>query len=234
MIKIAICDDNDLHREKSKEIVSKAMHRTENTLECFSGADELLSAITGGEFIPDIAVLDINMDGLDGISLARQLNKLVPACKIIFISSYLSYAQDVYTVEHVWFILKHDADIRMEAALSKAVSQIKQERGEITAIIKTDAGAKLFHVCDIIAIERVGLKSKLVCTDSEYLSSKSPAALIETIPESVFVRCHQSCWVNLTHIKSLDKDDFVLSNGNRITLSRTYKAEAKRIYFENI
>lgn len=234
MIKIAVCDDSDLHREKIKEIVLKSMHRNETEVCCYSGASALLSAISSGEFIPEIAVLDINMDGMDGISLARRLNELIPDCKIIFISSYLSYAQDVYAVQHVWFILKHDAEFRMEAALSKAVALIKQERGEITVLIKTSEGAKLFRVRDILSFERVGLRTKLLCTDGEVITTKSPSALLDAMQDAVFVRCHQSRWVNLSHIKSLDKDDFILSNGERVNLSRTYKAEAKKQYFENM
>lgn len=208
------------------------MRRVETELVCYSGAEALLTAIRSEGYIPDIAVLDINMDGMDGISLARQLNEIVPECKIIFLSSYLSYAQDVYAVDHVWFILKHDAELRMESALSKAVSIIKQKRGEITVLVKSGDGSKLIKLCDIISLERNGLRTTVHCADEDIITAKSPASLLDSVPEAAFVRCHQSKWVNLTHIKSLDKDEFILSDREHIPLSRTYKAEAKKAYFD--
>ena len=50
------------------------------------------------------------MDGMNGIELANELNSTLPECRIIYLTGYLDYAPDVYTTEHVWFVLKDRID----------------------------------------------------------------------------------------------------------------------------
>ena len=55
----------------------------------------------------------------------------------------------------------------------------------------------------------------------------TPAALLSEIDGSSFCRCHQSFYVNMQHVVSMNPDSFTLSNGQPIFISRTYKKAAK-------
>ena len=91
MINVAVCDDEPIHRRDAEKRVERILHAEGIAfrLLMFSSAEELLARTEVGEWQPEIAVLDIEMDGEDGISLARKLNEKIPACRIIFFTGSL-------------------------------------------------------------------------------------------------------------------------------------------------
>ena len=112
MINVAVCDDEPIHRRDAEKRVERILHAEGIAfrLLMFSSAEELLARTEVGEWQPEIAVLDIEMDGEDGISLARKLNEKIPACRIIFFTGYVDHAPEVYVAEHIWFVVKSRAD----------------------------------------------------------------------------------------------------------------------------
>ena len=81
----------------------------------------MLAMLAEDGYRPDIAVLDICMDDMDGISLAKEINRLAPACRVIFLSSYAGYLMDAYEDEHIYYVLKSDEAARLPVALRKAL-----------------------------------------------------------------------------------------------------------------
>ena len=54
----------------------------------------------------DIALLDINMPQVDGITLAARIKELHPQTAILFLTAYKSYAFDAYAVHPAGYLLK--------------------------------------------------------------------------------------------------------------------------------
>jgi DNA-binding NarL/FixJ family response regulator len=52
--------------------------------------EELLAAID--ELRPDVAVIDIELPGMNGVALARELNRRVPEVRVLVVSAYDDYA----------------------------------------------------------------------------------------------------------------------------------------------
>lgn len=108
MRNIAICDDEPLYRERLAQSVRAHGNGQAAQLQLFDSPAALLQAVHMHGYAPDIAVLDIQMDEMTGIELAKQLNAALPQCAIIFVSSFLGFATDVYEAEHTYFILKSE------------------------------------------------------------------------------------------------------------------------------
>jgi len=66
----------------------------------------LIAEEFGRENHIDIAYLDINMPGLNGIELAKKLKETNPGINIIFSTGYDEYAKDSYTVKASDFLTK--------------------------------------------------------------------------------------------------------------------------------
>ena len=54
----------------------------------------------------DVAILDINMPDIDGITLAARIKEVSPGTAIIFLTAYKKYALDAYSVHPTGYLLK--------------------------------------------------------------------------------------------------------------------------------
>ena len=81
----------------------------------------MIYAITEDNYAVDIAVLDIQMESMDGIELAKRINEIAPECQVIFLSGHIEYASKVYDAEHVFFVLKSQSETYLKGALEKAM-----------------------------------------------------------------------------------------------------------------
>ena len=69
------------------------------------------------EWLPDVVLLDIEMNGTSGIELARQLP---PSCCLIFTTAFAHYALDGFEVNAVDFLHKPYFYERFDRAMQKA------------------------------------------------------------------------------------------------------------------
>ena len=54
----------------------------------------------------DLAILDINMPQIDGITLAARIKQISPQTAILFLTAYKEYAFDAYAVHPTGYLLK--------------------------------------------------------------------------------------------------------------------------------
>ncbi|MGF1823488.1 LytTR family DNA-binding domain-containing protein [Vibrio splendidus] len=128
-----IADDEALlrhHLDKSLaevwpelEIVGKA----QNGLEAMQSIQQLK---------PDVAFLDIRMPELDGISLAKQLNKLDSPPLIVFITAYDEYAVKAFEHNAMDYLLKPINEERLLATCQKVQARLSsnQEKSDSTLV----------------------------------------------------------------------------------------------------
>ena len=217
MIQLALCDDNALHLKYAASLIERAYPPAKVEINAFSGGPALLKSLRLGDYVPDVAVLDIRMEEGDGISLAGELNRLAPACRVIFLTAYSEYAPEVYTTRHVWFIPKE-----------RAAPQGQTEH----FTLRSQGKSVLVPLQNLLYIDRVGRKTRLVCLTEEHLVNQSPAELIPSTAAPWMIRCHQGYWVNGMHVRSIDHNEFVLDNQQRIPISRTFRDAARARFFD--
>lgn len=233
-LKIAICDDNSTHLKLAENLVTSNLESRSYAVQLFSCAEELLSEINKDHYAPDIAVLDIELSGEDGITLAKQMNQLVPMCRIIFLTGYIDYAPDAYEAEHIWFVVKKTADRYFPSAMKKALQSLESSEHAVPSIVIRENGKSIaVPVSQILYISKVSRKSLIFCKDGEYYDTRRPAMLIPKELGEQFIHCHQGYWVNISMIRELDHDLLVLEDGTRIPISRTHKDEVRERFFDH-
>lgn len=106
MIKIAICDDDALCLQSTKEAVSKwaFQYNIQVTVEVFDNGDRLLEHCLREH--TDILLLDIMMPLLNGMDAAHEIRDYDQHVRIIFFTSSPEFAIDSYDVKASGYLLK--------------------------------------------------------------------------------------------------------------------------------
>ena len=99
-------------------------------IETYSDGAFLLNDIRRGvEF--DLLYLDIEMEQLDGLSLAREFRKDHPNAVLIYISNHESYLKELFEVDTFRFLSKPIDSEKFEAYFRNAVEKIQLQQEEL-------------------------------------------------------------------------------------------------------
>jgi DNA-binding NarL/FixJ family response regulator len=134
--RIVLADDHTL--------VLEGLHKLlENGYDIVGTAEDgrtLLSVAQ--EHYPDVVVLDISMPQLNGLDAARQLHKLLPTCKIIFLTMHAdpTYAKEAFQAGASAFLLKRSA----ASELVMAIQAVLKDQFYVTPAIAKDVLLPLF------------------------------------------------------------------------------------------
>ncbi len=229
MLNIAICDDDALHGRHTAAQISVLDGFAAAKLGLFTSADNLIYAITEDNYAVDIAVLDIQMESMDGIELAKRINELAPECQVIFLSGHIEYASKVYDAEHVFFVLKSQSETYLKGALEKAMHRRESAKANYI-VITNGANAQRIPWDRVQYLERVLRRTRVVAADGEYWTSAAPKELVAGLDEAVYCRCHNSYYVNTACLAAMLPGEFILKSGAHIPISRSLSRQAKETF----
>ena len=74
----------------------------------------------------DLAILDIHMPQIDGITLATRIKQMHPATAILFLTAYKEYAFDAYSVHPAGYLLKPVSQEKLAEEVRHACGQTHQ------------------------------------------------------------------------------------------------------------
>lgn len=126
-MRILIVDDEKMVLEESKEIV-KAV-RPDDEIICADRSVEALDIVKQKHI--DVALLDIEMPVMDGLTLAKNIKETDPDTNIIFVTAYSKYAVDAFGMYVSGYLLKPLQEKEFEEAL-------KNLRIPVLDIVRTD------------------------------------------------------------------------------------------------
>lgn len=187
---------------------------------------------------PDLLLLDIAMPRLDGVSLARILERRAVRPAVIFVTAYDHYALDAFDVAAVDYLLKPVAADR----LARAIARVRDARPG-TAPPQDDLDqlwvpyrSEMIRIpaASIDRIEAERDYMRLHVGARSYLIHITIAALAQRLDPRLFLRVHRSAIVRIDQIARVGKDGpsglFVeLRDGFRLRVGRTYRAQLKTL-----
>lgn len=158
------------------------------------------------------AVLDIRLADADGIALAKQINRSVPACRIIFLSQLYRLPHGRLRGGARLLCAQAGHGGAAAVALRKALTALASDKA-----LTVRRGASVQR----IALDRVAVVSSafwhrtvIHMTDGDLETTQDPRELLESGQvEDHFIHCHKSFWVNEQMIASMERDNFRLNGG---------------------
>lgn len=234
---IVICDDEKDVAIKLKEMVRDAASGlpeflTEGAqISLFTDGQTFLDEVQEGKLTPSIIVMDIRLGAWNGIQLAKQILQTCPICQVIFISGYDDYVEAVYDVDHIFFMRKPVDTAKMKKALLRAADKLANQR-QACFFVKNKSGYYVVPFAEISNFEKNRRKIILHTACGKTYEFYGKFEEIEDKLPASFVRCHHSYLINLALVHGLEKDCFLLPDGRKIPLSRTYNKEAKAKFID--
>lgn len=131
---VLIVDDEPLARDRLRDLLN-CLSDYQLCGEAGNGAEALRLATS---MQPDIVLLDIQMPGLDGLEVARQLALTAQPPAVIFITAYSEYALDAFNAHAAAYLLKPVRLEKLEQALAGA-SRINRAQLANLAAVPTES-----------------------------------------------------------------------------------------------
>ena len=228
MLYIAICEDETSQLAVIEDKVRMYLKNNHilAELEAYGRSDLLKYNIQEGKYF-DIILSDIEMPGTDGMSLAKEIRGCLPDAILIFVTAYLKYAVDAYELEVFRYIPKSSLDEKLPEALEIAIKRIRSQSDQ-SYLIQTAAKIEKIPLKQIVYIQKDGKNAMIICTDNSVKSvRKSLADVYKELHSEDFVFVERGSIVNIAQIKSIRKEEVLLSSGVRIHASRPRLEEMK-------
>lgn len=219
MINVVICDDNKSNAKYLDTLIAENVPDV-GSIKSFSKEDSLLSYVfdkAHGDI--DVICMDIDLGESNGISVAQQILREYPSIKIVFVTAHIDYAEDVFSVNPIHFLVKPVRVEKLVQAFDKIRSTIEKEKA-IMLPVESKGTIINLNTSDIVYLFSDKRKLHIVMTDRDVEIYAKLDDIAVKLPEN-FIRCHKSYMVNTHVIESLCSDTFQLKNGESIPISRS-------------
>ena len=230
--RIALLDDEQTQLDRTRAMVEKLFAR--------EGFDAAVTPFHGVFEMPSMAfdayLLDISMPGMDGLQLASRIRAAGSAAPIIFITAIEERVFEAIRAQPLRFVRKGRLGEELPEAIRALCLQLRRE--EQTALAFQCEGALVrVPVSRILYVESSDKLQRVVLTERGYDVRANMAFFESRLEPLGFLRIHRCYLVNLQAVYSIDKNDAVLSNGERLPVSRfrlaALREEFKRMMFHD-
>ena len=217
-LRIAVVDDVEQDRVQNAEETDAILKAAKITysIDCYANAEALLDAIRGGKKYA-LLLLDVFMDEMDGMALAKELRDQGNNTAIIFISSSQEMARRGYRVNADRYLLKPLDWEELKEALLYCYEKW-QAKKEI--LLPTLNGQHRTSFMDIQYVEAYD-RGTLFFLTNETVETKLKFGEAEALlPKSMFLMCHRAYIVNLALTKNIRQYEFIMKSGTVVPISR--------------
>lgn len=215
-MRIAVCDDEELFRIEFKSVLDKVLINAEYDIDTFSGGSSLYEAFLKNPF--DLVFLDIEMPGIDGITLAKRLRAVSENVQIVFLTSHIEYALEGYEVNALRYLVK-PVDMNKLSEVLKYIQDKKNNSRQI--MIKQEGEDVVIDISDIIYMESMDKNVRIVTSKSEYITRYNISDYEEELKNSGFLRIHRGYLISLSKVKKIVKNDVVMDGDISLPVSRS-------------
>lgn len=221
MYHVAICDDEVVFIDKISELLQKYAKKKKFNfqLHTFSDPSALQDEIMDGS-VYNIYLLDVEMPGLDGFSLAKLIRNVQPLVPILFLTSHIEMSREGYKVDALRYVSKLSLNEELIEALDAALTEAeKVEKNFLTVTYYHDIVRIPYD--EILYVQRVMRYLEIhTCRQGTVNTGRGIKEIFKKIGDERFVFISRSCFVNLDHVQQLSEAFIKMDSDESLPISR--------------
>lgn len=230
-MRIAIIDDQQDDRVDLSNVLIPFLQNFDFDTELseFNSGEDFLRSFEPDQF--DICFLDIYMNGINGMDVAKIIAKEDPECFIVFLTTSPDFMAQGYDVRAWRYLLKPLTKETLSKALMPCIEKIVLNKRFLTIKVEnTDVNvsfSKLYYITVVGRNVELHLKNDYITLSSKISFSEISKPLLSDFR---FVLCDKGTVVNLLQIKSIDNQTILMKNGQNVYVSRRKLPDMKKAF----
>ena len=124
---ILICDDEPAVARQVEQLARQHLEQRGIPVQCTvcTRGEEVLARSDLAQY--QLALLDVDLETMTGIALGRRLKQQNPELVLVYISAYLEFAPEGYTVRAFRYLLKRDMERMLPSCLDAVLAEHSRE-----------------------------------------------------------------------------------------------------------
>ena len=176
----------------------------------FDSAEDFLPVFTKGGY--DIAFLDIIMDEMNGIELAKKMRELDPHTLIVFQTTSREYAFDAFPVHPFDYLIKPCRQDEVGTVMAEAWRVLHAGDPEITVLAKGELQVPVRTICAAVTSGR-GVELQLTNLQSLKTGETFRSISEKLDPFPNFLLINRGVIVNMDHVLAPEGDCMKMKDG---------------------
>lgn len=218
----AIIDDEVIYHSYLKQLL--LFFFPNSSVFCFDNTDSLLQS----DNTFDIVILDILLNGENGIEQSRKLSSKTNY--LLYYTVSLESIRAAFAYNVIGYFLKTDT----EEDLYNQFVRIHQDYLSGTLLIHTHTGDSELRLKLILYITKEGKKINLHCENYEIITAKDSLKALHAAANGKLEYANRDTLININHIRSFSTDTVILSDQSVIQLSRRNKKTLFKSYLRRL
>lgn len=227
IVKCIVVDDEPLARKAIKNLL-----RNFDSIEVVAESKNAIKAmeVLNSTHI-DLMFMDIQMPQITGIDFLRNVDN---PPDVIVTTAFRDYAVESFELNVIDYLVKPISLERMIKAINKFFQKHESalnlpvqthSRNDFIYVSENKRTNKIY-LADIIFLESQKEYVKIITTYSSITTKASLTSFEKSLPQDRFLRVHNSFIVSVDHIRSFSMTSIIISSGDKIPISRSYRNSA--------
>jgi Response regulator of the LytR/AlgR family len=217
-MKIAVCEDEEYFANQIIKYINEWKNQSNISIEVFYfyNSEQFLSKWSESEDY-DLIFIDINMDRISGIELAKIIRDTNSLVTLVFVTQLRDYVFQGYKVNAMQYLIK---PIKKEDCFECLNLVYEQSQKINYLIIKESSKIIKIPIPNILYIEMHSHNAVITTLTDVYTTRQTVTQLLKIINDKYFIKCLKSYIINIRDVKSISKDACIMSNNKVIPINR--------------
>lgn len=229
MIKIAICDDEDIFISKISENVKFNFSKLNANVEIDTFKDGISLLASHEDNLYDVIFLDIDMPNFSGMETAQKLYDINRYQIVVFITSHDELVYEALKLQPLNFIRKRALEKDLPSVIKNIIEKTNKDKKEYA--FKFNGNIYKVKLKNILYISSCRHIITVYCVNGNTLNVTDTIKHLSNELQSLnFVKVNSGCLVNLNYILSFQSDCVLLDDNSLIPVSRYLMKKVKETF----